>query len=142
MEKRVLGVDYGDARTGLAVSDPSGFLAGGIGLIRSTYDKEVAAAVTEAAKRYDVKAIVVGNPVNMNGTSGPRCEKIAQFCALLGTMTEIPVVLYDERMTTMSAYRFLDETGTHGKKRKNAVDTLAAEIILQDYLDAERRKAQ
>ena len=135
MKGRILGVDYGDARTGLAISDPDCFLANGIGTIHSTYDREVAEKVVAESLTQKAVKIVVGNPINMNGTAGPRCDKIAAFCELLKTMTALPVEIYDERLTTVSAYRFLNETGTHGKKRKNVVDTLAAQIILQDYLD-------
>lgn len=132
---RILGVDLGDARTGLAVSDPTGFLAGGIGVIQSKWDVEIARQVAMAAEKYEVSCIVLGNPVNMNGSQGERCEKICAFRDLLRTYTKADIVLFDERLSTCEAHRFLNETGTHGKKRKGVVDTLSAQIILQDYLD-------
>ncbi|MBQ3066314.1 MAG: Holliday junction resolvase RuvX [Clostridia bacterium] len=138
MKKRILGVDLGDARTGLAVSDALGMLANGIGYIRSDYDKKIAEEVLAAAKEYDVGTIVIGNPINMNGTFGPRCEKIDAFVALLSSMTEIPIVKFDERLSTAAAHRILNETNIKSKKRKQVIDTLSAQIILQNYMDSHR----
>jgi len=140
MTKRMLGVDYGDARTGLAVSDTLGMFAGGIGCIKSGWDEAVADGVAEKAKEYDVSIIVIGNPVNMNGTYGPRCEKIAAFADLVRTKTTIPVTLFDERLTTVSAHQYLNETNIKSKKRKQVIDSLSAEIILQNYMDAEKNR--
>ena len=134
----ILGVDYGDVRTGLAVSDRRGLLAAGAGCVRCESFKGAVAAVAEAAKRCRAERIVVGNPINMNGTEGPRSEKCRAFAAALEELTGLPVELFDERLTTVSAHKFLSETNVRGKKRKAAVDELSATIILQDYLD--RRK--
>ena len=139
---RILGVELGDARTGLALSDPSGFLAGGIGMIQSGWMEGVAKEVAKTAQERGAVKIVVGMPVNMNGTQGPRCEKVQAFCALLRGMTEIPVELFDERLSTCEAHRFLSETGTRGKKRRGVVDTLSAQIILQDYLDRQKKERE
>ena len=136
--KRLLGVDYGDARTGLAVSDTLGMLANGIGYIRSGYDKEVAEQIVKTAQEYDCACIVIGNPVNMNGTLGPRAEKIDALIALLRTMTSLPIEKFDERLTTAAAHRILNETNIRSKKRKTVIDTLSAQIILQNYMDAHR----
>ena len=136
--KIILGVDYGDARTGLAVSDRLGLLASGAGCIKCEGFKKAAAAVAEAAKEHKAELIVVGNPINMNGTEGPRSEKCRAFAEALGELTGIPIELFDERLTTVSAHKFLNETNTRGKKRKAAVDELSATIILQDYLDKKR----
>ena len=141
MQKRVLGVDLGDARTGLAVSDALGFLAGGIGYIRSGHMPKVAEEVLAAAKEHDVGMIVIGNPINMNGTLGPRAEKIQAFVEMLSEMTEIPIVKFDERLSTAAAHRILNETNIRSAKRKTVIDTLSAQIILQNYLDANRSKA-
>ena len=138
MKKRILGVDLGDARTGLAVSDALGMLANGIGYIRSDYDKKIAEEVLAAAKEYDVGTIVIGNPINMNGTLGPRCEKIEAFVVLLSSMTDIPIVKFDERLSTAAAHRILNETNIKSKKRKQVIDTLSAQIILQNYMDSHR----
>jgi len=135
---KYLGVDYGDKRTGLAECDISGLLAGGIGTISEGGMRNTAERVArEAASRGCVK-IVVGLPKNMDGTEGFRAEAVRAFGGILSELTDIPVVYYDERMSTMAAYRFLDGTGTFGKARREAVDTLSAEIILQNFIDRER----
>lgn len=133
---RILGIDFGEARTGLAISDTSRFLASAIGNIKGGGLERSACAIAEAVKEHHAVAIVLGLPVNMNGTEGPRAERIRQLAALLeATMPDIPVALMDERMTTMAASRFLNETNTRGSKRKGVIDTLSAEIILQNALD-------
>ena len=135
---KYLGVDYGDRRTGLADCDPSGLLASGIGTVSPGGMRSTAELVAKEAAARGCKKIIVGLPKNMDGTEGPRAEVIKAFVAILGELTDLPIELFDERMTTMEAYRFLDTTGTYGKKRKTVVDTLSAEIILQGYLDKER----
>lgn len=135
---KYLGVDYGDKRTGLAECDISGLIAGGIGTISEGGMKKTAVKVAEEAEKRSCKRIVIGLPKNMDGSEGPRADVIKAFGALLSELTEIPIDYYDERMTTMVAYRFLGETGTYGKKRKETVDTLSAQIILQNYIDRER----
>ena len=135
---KYLGVDYGDKRTGLAECDISGLIAGGIGTISEGGMRKTAQRVAEEAEKRSCKKIIIGLPKNMDGSEGPRADVIKAFGALLAEITSIPIDYYDERMTTMVAYRFLGETGTYGKKRKGAVDTLSAEIILQNYIDRER----
>ena len=135
---KYLGVDYGDKRTGLAECDISGLIAGGIGTISEGGMKKTAQRVAEEAEKRACKKIVIGLPKNMDGSEGPRADVIKAFGAILGELTSIPIDYYDERMTTMVAYRFLGETGTYGKKRKETVDTLSAQIILQNYIDRER----
>jgi putative Holliday junction resolvase len=132
---KYLGVDYGDRRTGLAECDASGMLASGICTVNEGGMRKTAERVAREAESRSCKKIIVGLPKNMDGTEGERSEVIRAFVAILKEYTDIPIDLYDERMTTMVAYRFLGETGTFGKKRKNAVDTLSAEIILQNTLD-------
>ena len=132
---RVLGVDYGDVRTGIAISDPTGFLAGGLMTIRETYDLRLADEIVSIASKNGVERIVLGNPVNMDGSEGFRSEHAKALKALLEERTEIPVILFDERCTTQAAHTIMNLTDTRGKKRKAAVDTLSAEIILQNYLD-------
>ncbi len=138
--KRILGVDYGDARTGLAVSDLSGTLASGIGTVKATGMRKTAELVAEAAKKNEATHIVLGLPVNMNGTEGPRAEKARAFAEMLTGLTGLEVTLFDERLTTSAAHRIMNLTDTRGAKRKGNVDTLSAEIILQDYLDSKRNK--
>ena len=135
-----MGVDFGDARTGLALSDPTGFLAYGAGCVKCEGIKKTAALVADEAIKNGVARIVVGNPKNMNGTEGPRSERCREFAALLAELTSLPVELFDERLTTVSAHRFLSDSGVHGKKRKNTVDELSATLILQDYLDRNKGK--
>jgi putative Holliday junction resolvase len=135
---KYLSVDYGDVRTGIATCDPSGLIAEGLETVRKGGMKNTAVYVAALAKKLGCKKIIVGLPKNMDGSEGPRADVIKAFGALLGEITDIPIDYYDERMTTMVAYRFLGETGTYGKKRKDTVDTLSAQIILQNYIDRER----
>ena len=137
---KYLGVDYGDKRTGLAECDVSGLIAGGIGTICEGGMRKTAVRVAEEAAKRSCKKIVIGLPKNMDGSEGLRADVIKAFGAILAELTEIPIDYYDERMTTMEAYRFLDASGTFGKRRRAAVDTLSAEIILQNYIDKERNK--
>ena len=138
--KKILGVDYGDARTGLAVSDGLGLLAVGAGCIKCEGFKKAAEAVAAEAVKHKAELIVVGNPVNMNGTEGPRSGKCRAFAKALEELTSLPVELYDERLTTVSAHRFLSDANVRGKRRKAAVDELSATIILQDYLDRKKNE--
>lgn len=136
-EGRILSVDFGDTRTGLAISDELRFLASGIGYISPGGIEKTAAAVAEEVKKLGVTAVVVGHPLNMNGTEGPRAARAAEFADLLrGRLDGVEVVLFDERMTTMAAARYLNETNSRGKKRKGVIDTLSAQIILQNFLDS------
>ena len=137
---KYLGVDYGDVRTGLAECDVSGLLAGPIGTIAEGGMRNTAVRVAKEAEARACKKIVIGLPKNMNGSEGNRADTVRAFAKILSELTEIPIDFYDERMTTMEAYRFLDSTATYGKKRKNAIDTLSAEIILQGYIDKERNQ--
>ena len=133
---RILGVDFGDTRTGLAVSDASRFLASGIGYVSPGGIVKTADKVAEVALEQKVSAIVVGLPKNMDGSEGFRADRCREFANLLRERLEnIPVAMMDERMTTMSASRYLNETNTRGKKRKGVIDTLSAQIILQNCLD-------
>ncbi len=133
---RILGVDFGDVRTGLAVSDAARFLASGMGTISPGGMDKTARAVAEAAHEQRAVAVIVGLPVNMNGSYGERAEHVRIFAALLEEkIPDTPICFVDERMTTMAASRFLNETNTRGQKRKQVIDTLSAQIILQNALD-------
>ncbi len=132
---KILSVDFGDVRTGLAVSDPSRLLASGIGYISPGGLEKTAEAVSDTAKENKVSAIIVGLPVNMDGSRGGRAQRCEKFAILLKELSALPVALFDERMTTMTASRYLNETNTKGKKRKQVIDTLSAQIILQNCLD-------
>ena len=135
---KYLGVDYGDKRTGLAECDASGLIAGGIGTISEGGMKNTAERVAREAESRGCKKIIVGLPKNMDGTEGFRAETVRAFGTILASITDIPVEYYDERMSTMEAYRFLDGSSTYGKKRRGVIDTLSAQIILQNYIDRER----
>ncbi len=135
---KYLGVDYGDKRTGIAECDVSGLLASGIATISEGGMRKTAVRVAKEAKDRNCKKIIIGLPRNMDGSDGPRTEVIRAFADLLRAETDIPIDFCDERMTTMVAYRFLDGAGTFGKKRRDVIDTLSAEIILQSYIDRER----
>ena len=139
---KYLGVDYGDVRTGLAECDISGLIAGGIGTISEGGMRKTAIRVASEADKRDCKRIIIGMPKNMDGSLGPRADVIKAFAEILREYTDIPIDFYDERMTTMAAYRFLGETGTFGKKRRETVDTLSAQIILQNYIDKERANGE
>ena len=137
---KLLGVDFGDKRTGLAISNDMRTLASGITQISVGGMQKTAAAVAQVAKDRAVVGVVVGLPVNMDGSHGPRAQHAEKFAGLLrealtALSVEIPVVMQDERMTTMAASRYLNETDTRGSKRKGVIDTLSAEIILQNALD-------
>ncbi len=139
---RLLGIDFGEARTGLAISDASRLLATGVGNIKGGGLEKSVEAVAAVVAAERIVGIVLGLPVNMNGSEGPRAARIRQFAALLEEkMPDVPVAFMDERMTTMAASRFLNETNTRGQKRKGVIDTLSAEIILQNALDKLRAQA-
>jgi putative Holliday junction resolvase len=132
---KILSVDFGDVRTGLAISDATRFLASGIGYISPGGIEKTADAVAELALKEKVSAIIVGLPKNMDGSEGSRADRCKKFARLIEERTSLPVAMFDERMTTMTASRYLNETGTRGAKRKQVIDTLSAQIILQNCLD-------
>lgn len=130
----ILAVDYGDVRTGLAVCDKSEFLASPVCVINERDALVLAEAVCLKAKELKADEIAVGLPKNMDGTEGFRADACKEFAALLKEKSGIPVVLRDERLTTVSAHKMLSMNDVRGKKRKNTVDAVAAVIILEDYL--------
>ena len=131
---RIMAVDYGDARTGVAVSDESATLTGDAWVVQSKRADDVAQSVVSEALSRGVKRIVVGYPKNMDGSVGQRAEKSERFADLLRSLCDIEVALWDERLTTMSAHRVLTDVGKFGKKRKKTVDAVAASLILEGYL--------
>ena len=133
--ERYLGIDYGDVRTGIAVSDPLGIMALGVGTVRATGRRVLLEEIKKYIAEYSASVLVLGLPVNMNGSEGERAEKVRDFARFLEEETGLEVVLFDERCTTMEAHQILNLTDTRGQKRKNAVDTLSAQIILQNYMD-------
>ena len=131
---RIMAIDYGDARTGIAISDRMGFLAGETRVINSRKEDVVVEAILDIVREYEITEIVLGYPKNMNGTIGPRAEKSEAFGQVLKEQTNLKVTLWDERRTTVDAHRILSETGNRGKKRKQKVDAVAATLILEGYL--------
>lgn len=134
-EGRILGVDFGDTRTGLALSDPSRLLASGLETLSPGGMEKTAEAVAKVAKERDAAAVVIGLPKNMDGTEGFRAVRCREFAEKLSALTGLPVAMLDERLTTVSASRYLNETNTRGTARKGVIDTLSAQIILQNALD-------
>ncbi len=137
---RVLGVDAGRVRTGLALSDIDGFLASVLCTIKETGLRALAKAISDKATEHNVRLIVIGHPINMNGTLGESSERVHKLAEEISVFSDIPVTLFDERCTTMAATNILNMTDTTGKKRKAVIDNLSAAIILQNYLDSERNK--
>ena len=133
----LLGVDFGDKRTGLAICDPSRVIASAIGVVSPGGIEKTALAVADVARERGVAAIVIGLPVNMDGSEGSRAARYRKFARLVDEALEgnVPICLFDERMTTMTAARFLNETNTRGTKRKEVIDALSAQIILQNFID-------
>ena len=134
----ILSVDYGDARTGLAVCDKLEMLASPVGVINKKYEPKVLEQVRLAAEKAKAQLIVVGLPRNMDGTFGERAEKCAAFAAKLGEFTGIQTATWDERLTTVSAHRALNEVNVRGKKRKDIVDAVSAVMILEDFLKSRK----
>ena len=135
---RVMAIDYGDAHTGVALSDPTGFLAGETLTIHSRREEEVLARLAQVVKERRVDEIVMGFPRNMDGTEGPRAQLYRTFAARVEEVCGLPVVLWDERRTTVDAHRILQGAGQNAKKRKKTVDAVAASLILEGYLDFRR----
>ena len=137
-----MAIDYGDARTGVALSDPPGFLAGQTFLIKSRKQEVVLEELAALVQRQGAQELVMGYPRNMDGTLGPRAEKYAAFARRLEEATGLPVALWDERRTTVDAHRILGEQGVRAKNRKDKIDSVAATLILEGYLDWKRLQAQ
>ncbi len=137
---RILGIDYGEARTGLSVCDENETVATVIGTVHERDKERLADKITAVCAEEKIQKIVLGLPKNMDGTEGFRAEHTHKFCDLLAQrMPEMPMDFYDERMTTMVASRFMMEGNTKGKKKKASIDALSAQIILQDYIDRNRK---
>ena len=132
---RILGIDYGDARTGVAISDELGWTAQGLHTLHEHNPGAVADHIMQLIKEYLVDKIVVGLPRNMDGSEGFRGKATRGFVQALEQRTSLPIILWDERLSTVAASRSLSETNVRGKKRKAVIDTVAATYILQGYLD-------
>ena len=140
---RIMGLDFGSRTVGVAVSDALGLTAQGVEIIRREQENKLRrtlARIGELAAQYQVKEIVLGYPKNMNNTIGERAQKTLEFCGMLKRRTQLPVVMWDERLTTVAANRALIEGGVRREKRKEYVDMIAAVYILQGYLDSRERE--
>ena len=137
---RLMGLDYGDRRIGVAVSDAFGWIAQGLGIVEKRRDNGEVEAIEKLVKEHEVSEIVVGLPKNMNGTIGPRGEICIAFAQQLEQKLNVPVHLWDERLTTVAAERTLLEADVSRKKRKLVVDKMAAALILQNYLDSKTKR--
>lgn len=132
--ERILGIDYGDARVGVAVSDPLGMMASGVGTIKNKGFKNLIAELEKIIEQYKPAKIVIGLPKNMDGTEGFRTDATHEFAAALKEVYDGEIVYWDERLTTMGAAVYLNETNTRGTKRKKVIDTVSACLILEGYM--------
>lgn len=139
---KIMAVDFGDSRTGIAVCDKSEMLASPLTVITEYNFERCAEKVAELAKSEQAELVVVGYPKNMNNTIGERAEKCQKFAELVSELSGIPTELWDERSTTVTAHNYLNETNVRGKKRKAVVDAVAATIILETYLAYRKNRSQ
>ena len=137
---RIMAIDYGDAHTGIAISDPTGFLTGFTTVITAYRPEAVVERIAALAAEHGAEELVLGHPLNMDGTRGPRAEKAEALASLLREAVGLPVVLWDERRTTVSAHQILFHAGKNAKKRKKIVDAVAASLILEGYLTYKKEK--
>ena len=135
---RILGIDYGDARVGVAVSDMLGFMAQGVRTIKNRGINNLLNELKEILDEYKPEKIVIGLPKNMDGSEGFRVEATHEFAAALKKIYEGEIIFWDERLSSLGAKRYLNETNTRGKKRKEVLDTVAACIILEGYLNSQK----
>lgn len=135
---RIMAIDYGDAHTGVALSDPTGFLTGTTTTIHSRKAEVVLEELAKLVRDYQVTELVMGFPRNMDGTEGPRAQLYREFAQQVEEATGLKPTLWDERRTTVDAHRILFEAGKNAKKRKKTVDAVAASLILEGYLDNRR----
>ena len=137
---RIMAIDYGDARTGIAISDPTGFLAGYTEVVHSRKGEQVCARLAALKEQYQVEELVMGFPRNMDGTEGPRAELYRAFAGQVEEATGLKPVLWDERRTTIEAHDILHASGKKMKKHKKTVDAVAATLILEGYLTRKRAR--
>ncbi len=138
---KIMAVDYGAVRTGLAVCDKTEFLASPVGVINERDFSQTMLKVSYAASEYGVEEIIVGHPLNMDGSTGEKAELCQTFVKGLQKLVEIPVRLWDERQTTVQATTYLNASNVRGQKRKDVIDQVAATIILESYLAFRKNNA-
>lgn len=132
---RIIGLDIGDRRIGVAVSDPLGITAQGVGTITRKNIEDDVSEIKRFVDEYKADSIVAGMPLSMDGTKGKTAQKVAEFVEVLKSMLNIPIATYDERLSTKESEKFLISSDVSRKKRKMVVDTIAAQLILQSYLE-------
>lgn len=137
---RILAVDYGDARTGLASCDKYESIASPVGTVAERNQDVLVRKISDKAKELGTEHIVVGLPVNMDGSRGERAQKCEEFAKKLSESTGLEVSMWDERVTTVQAIGILNETNIRGKRRKAVIDTVAATLILESYLEYRKKK--
>ncbi len=137
--QKVMGIDYGDARTGIAISDLLCSITGSTYVIPSRNREKAVADILRLVQENQVGEIVVGLPRNMDGSEGVRAQLCREFADILQEATDLPVAMWDERRTTVEAHNILSQHNYHGKKRKNTVDAVAASLILEGYLAYKKR---
>ena len=135
-DMRIMGIDYGDRRIGIAVSDPLGITAQGVKTVQNKGFKKIKIELLELLSQYSPEKIVLGLPKNMDGTLGFRADETYKFADFLKTLTDKEIIFWDERLTTVSASLILNETNTRGRDRKKVIDTVSACIILENYMQS------
>ena len=139
---RIMAIDYGDAHTGVAISDPTGFLVGTTTTINSWRQEVVVDKLVRLIEEHRPDEVVLGFPKNMDGTDGRRAGLYRELAKALEEATGINIILWDERRTTIAAHQILFNQGKDGRKRKKIVDAMAASLILENYLDFKRMKRE
>ncbi len=139
---KIMAIDYGDAHTGVAVSDPTWTLCGFSTVITAYRPEVVIEQLQKLIAEHGVAELVLGHPINMDGSRGPRAEKAEGFAAQLREATGLPVTLWDERRTTIDAHNILATNGKRAKERKKTVDAVAASLMLEGYLTYKKRNGQ
>lgn len=139
---RILAVDYGDARTGLASCDKYESIASPVGTVAERNQDVLVRKISDKAKELGTEHIVVGLPMNMDGSRGERAQKCEEFAKKLSESTGLEVSMWDERVTTVQAIGILNETNVRGKRRKAVIDTVAATLILESYLEYRKKKRE
>ena len=137
---KIMAIDYGDAHTGIAVSDRTLTLTGFSTVITAYRPEVVIEQIQKLAAEHEVTELVLGHPINMDGTRGPRAEKAESFAELLKAATSLPVTLWDERRTTVDAHNILMNNGKNAKQRKKTVDAVAASLMLEGYLTFKKKQ--
>jgi len=134
---RVIALDVGERRIGVAVSDPLGIVARTLGVVERVSDAQAIEEIVRLVREHEVGRVLVGHPRSLRGELGPQARQVETFAALLEEALDVPVELWDERLSTVTAERILSERGIRAREQKEHIDAVAAAVILQDYLDAQ-----